>query len=73
MNLCLKKIDKVHTVWQLREKNNLEHEPLKGLSVHFIDLERFRKSSPDLEKELNQWLAFVDTENQELSEFCYGK
>ena len=63
------KIDKVHTVWQLREKNNLEHEPLKGLSVHFIDLERFRKSNPDLEKELNQWLAFVDTENQEWVNF----
>ena len=59
------KIDKVHTVWELREKNNLEHEPLKGLSVHFIDLERFRKSSPDLAEKLNQWLAFVDTENQE--------
>ena len=69
MNPCLKKIDKVHTVWQLREKNNLDHEPLKGLSVHFIDLERFRKSSPDLAEKLNQWLAFVDTENQEWVNF----
>ena len=57
-------IDKVHSIWQLRENDYLDAEPLKGLEVHFIDLERFRMSNPNLDDKLNQWLAFVDTENE---------
>ena len=57
-------IDKVHSIFRLREDDYLDSEPLKGLEVHFIDLERFRSSNPNLDDKLNQWLAFVDTENE---------
>ena len=57
-------IDKYHTVWKLYEQDNKEHEPLDSLQVHFIELEKFRMSNPDLSIKLNQWLAFIDTENE---------
>lgn len=57
-------IDKVHSIYRLREDDYLDSEPLKGIEVHFIDLEKFRMSNPNLDDKLNQWLAFVDTENE---------
>ena len=59
-----KDIDKYHTVWRLYEDDNKEHKPLDSLQVHFIELEKFRMSNPDLSIKLNQWLAFIDTENE---------
>ena len=57
-------IDKIHTVWTLRENSNLEHEPLKGLEMHFLELPKFRKSVPNLKNKIDQWLALIDTENE---------
>ena len=57
-------IKNYHTVWRLYEQENKEHAPLDSLQVHFIELEKFRKSNPDLNIKLNQWLAFIDTENE---------
>ena len=59
-----KDIDKYHTVWRLYEDDNKQHKPLDSLQVHFIELEKFRMSNPDLSIKLNQWLAFIDTENE---------
>ena len=59
-----KDIKGFHTIWKLREDNNLEHEPLKGLEIHFLELEKFRKSNPNIHEKLNQWLATIDTENE---------
>ena len=59
-----KDIKDFHTIWKLRENNNLEHEPLKGLEIHFLELEKFRKSNPNIHEKLNQWLATIDTENE---------
>ena len=59
-----KDINKYHTVWRLYEDDNKEHKPLDSLQVHFIELEKFRMSNPDLSIKLNQWLAFIDTENE---------
>ena len=59
-----KDIDKYHTVWRLYEDDNKQHKPLDSLQVHFIELEKFRMSNPDLSIKLNQWLAFLDTENE---------
>ena len=57
-------IDKVHTIWNLREKDNTECS-LKELEYHFLELPKFRKSNPDLEEKINQWLTLIDTENKE--------
>ena len=59
-----KDIKDFHTIWKLRENKNLEHEPLKGLEIHFLELEKFRKSNPNIHEKLNQWLATIDTENE---------
>jgi predicted transposase/invertase (TIGR01784 family) len=57
-------IDKVHTIWNLREKDNTDCS-LKELEYHFLELPKFRKSNPDLEEKINQWLTLIDTENKE--------
>ena len=57
-------IDKVHTIWNLREKDNTNCS-LKELEYHFLELPKFRKSNPDLEEKINQWLTLIDTENKE--------
>ena len=57
-------IKQYHTIWRLYEENNKEHSPLDSLQVHFIELEKFRNSNPDLKNKLNQWLTFIDTENE---------
>ena len=59
-----KDIKDFHTIWKLRENNNLKHEPLEGLEINFLELEKFRKSNPNIHEKLNQWLATIDTENE---------
>ena len=63
-NIMFEEIDKIHTIWKLAELDNKE-KVLDGLEFHFIELPKFRESSPDLSEKLNQWLALIDTENKE--------
>lgn len=37
-----------------------EYEILKGIKWYFIELPKFRKSNPDMNEKLNQWLAIID-------------
>ena len=37
-----------------------ECEVIKGMKWYFIELPKFRKSHPDMNERLNQWLAFID-------------
>lgn len=37
-----------------------EYEVLKGIKWYFIELPKFRKSNPDMNEKLNQWLAVID-------------
>ena len=37
-----------------------EHEVLKGIKWYFIELPKFRRSNPDMNEKLNQWLAIID-------------
>lgn len=62
--IMFNKINKIHTIWKLTEIDN-KKEVLNGLEFHFIELPKFRKSNPDLNEKLNQWLALIDTENKE--------
>lgn len=66
-------IDDVHTIWRLRADKHQELGPLKGLEVHFFELEKFRKSNPDLHDKLNQWLVLIDTENEKWLEVAMSE
>ena len=59
-----KDIKEYHTIWKLRENNNLRHEPLEDLEIYFLELEKFRKNNPNIHEKLNQWLAKIDTEKE---------
>lgn len=41
-------------------------EVLNGIKWYFIELPKFRKSNPDMNDKLNQWLAFIDNYDKEL-------
>ena len=41
-----------------------DYEALKKLKWYFIELPKFRMSNPDMEDELNQWLALIDSEDR---------
>lgn len=38
---------------------------VEDLRFHYIELPKFRKSNPDMREKLNQWLAFIDDQNEE--------
>jgi len=42
-----------------------EFEVIKNLQWYFIELPKFRKSHPDMDKKINQWLAFMDDYDKE--------
>lgn len=67
------KIDDIHTIWRFKEEKHPDLENLEGLELHFLELEKFRKSNPDLRDKLNQWLALVDTENKKWLEVAMDK
>ena len=66
-------IDDVHTICGLRVDKYQELAPLKGLEVHFLELENFRKSNPDLHDNLNQWLVLIDKENEKWLEVALSE
>ena len=54
-----------HTIWRLKEINDKVHYTLPGLEIHFLELKKFREEyNIDLKNKLNQWLAFIDGENE---------
>ena len=61
--ILFKDISKYHTIWRYREDDNLNHDPLNSDEIHFIELPKFRKTIPDFDNKLNQWLAYIDETN----------
>ena len=37
-----------------------EYEALNGIKWYFIELPKFRRSHPNMDEKINQWLAFID-------------
>ena len=54
-------------------KEHREYEALKNMKWYFIELPKFRKSKPDMEDKLNQWLAVIDSEDRGLIEMAEVK
>ena len=50
-----------------------EYEMVKGLKFYFIELPKFRKKVKALETKLEQWLAFLDYEDEELIKMAIEK
>ena len=42
-----------------------EYEVLKGIKWYFIELPKFRRTYPDMNEKINQWLAFIDDYDKE--------
>ena len=56
------------TVRVCREHKDYEMNNLT--KYYYIELEKFRKSNPNMKEELNQWLSFVDMERGDLLEMA---
>lgn len=54
-------------------KEHREYEALKNMKWYFIELPKFRRSKPDMEDKLNQWLAVIDNEDRRLIEMAEEK
>ena len=42
------------------------HTVMESIEWWFIELHKFRKINPDMNKKINQWIAFIDDEDKEL-------
>ena len=47
-------------------KGHPEYKLNNEVEYIYIELDKYRKSNPDMEKEINQWLAFLDMERGDL-------
>ena len=47
-----------------------DYEIIKGLKWYFIELPKFRKTNPNMNEKLNQWLAFIDDYDRGLIEMA---
>ena len=50
--------------------NHKEYELNNVVKYYYIELEKFRNQEPDMNVELNQWLAFIDMERGDLLEMA---
>ena len=50
-----------------------EYVVIDGIEWYFIELPKFRRSRPDMEKKVNQWLAIIDDVDEELIEMAKEK
>ena len=50
-----------------------ECEVIDKVEWWFIELPKFRKAHPDMNKKINQWLAFIDDEDKELVDMAEKK
>lgn len=47
-----------------------DYEIIDGITWYFIELPKFRKSNPNMENKLNQWLAIIDDYDKEMIELA---
>ena len=54
-------------------KDHREYEINNGVEYIYIELKKFRKQNPDMNNILDQWLAFLDMEREELLKMAMEK
>ncbi len=50
-----------------------EYEVIEKMKWYFIELPKFRRKKPDMNKKINQWLAFIDNKDKELVKMAESK
>lgn len=50
-----------------------EYEIIKGIKWYFIELPKFRRTHPDMNEKLNQWLVFIDNYDRGLVKMAEKK
>ena len=50
-------IEEYHTIWEIREKNNIEMKYTDDLEIHIIELEKYKDGEQDKEK--GNWIKFI--------------
>lgn len=61
-------MDNYHTVFHLTEDSNSNYRFTDLLEVHFIELSKFRKLKPDINKPLERWMLFMEPTSSEVLE-----
>ena len=67
-----KDIKDYHTVWKMTEQHNKD-KTLEEQEIHFIELPKFLRSEINLDRKLDQWLAFIDYSRKELVKMAMEK
>ena len=62
-----------HTETITVAKKHREHEIVKSIKYHFIELPKFRRAHPDINNKLEQWLTFIDGMNEEMIQMVVKK
>ena len=50
-----------------------DYEVIEKMKWYFIELPKFRRKKPDMNKKINQWLAFIDNKDKELVKMAESK
>ncbi len=59
-------VDNYHTVFHLWEDHEKSYKLTDVLEIRFIELPKFRKAKPDLNKPLDRWLIFIEDSPEEV-------
>jgi predicted transposase/invertase (TIGR01784 family) len=66
LNFNFLDVPEYHTETVTVAKEHRDYEVIKDIKYHFIELPKFRKQKPELNNELDCWLALIDCESEEL-------
>ena len=66
LNYNLIKLPEYYTKTKTVAEKYNEYELIKGVKYCFIELTKFRKTKPNLDNKLDQWLIFIDNKNKEV-------
>ena len=66
LNYNLIKLPEYYTKTKTVAENYNEYELIKGIKYGFIEITKFRRTKPNLDNKLDQWLIFLDNKNKEM-------
>jgi predicted transposase/invertase (TIGR01784 family) len=66
LNFNFLDVPEYHTKTVTVAEEHRDYEVIKDITYHFIELPKFRKQKPELNNELDCWLALIDCEDREL-------
>ena len=73
LNYNLIKLPEYYTKTKTVAEKYNEYELIKGIKYGFIELPKFRRTKPNLDNKLDQWLIFIDNKKKELLQMVTEK